>query len=76
MWDLISKNPSLIEAEIHEWTDGAEMERVLLQIIERNFREEMNSNSNSAQLFSADCKLQTVSIASHDALPQALSVTQ
>ncbi|KAJ6430688.1 hypothetical protein OIU84_021972 [Salix udensis] len=76
VWDLISKNPLLIKAEIHEWTDGAEMERVLLQIIERNSREEMNSNSNSAQLFSADCKLQTISIASHDALPQALSVTQ
>lgn len=74
VWDLISTNPKLIKAEIHEWNDGAEMERVLLQIIERISREEINSNS--AKLFSADCKLQTISIAGHDAMPQALSVTQ
>ncbi|KAJ6713286.1 PHOSPHATASE ORPHAN 1 2 [Salix purpurea] len=54
LWALISKNPLLITAEIHEWIDGGEMERVLLQIIERISREEISSNS--AQLFSADCK--------------------
>uniref|UniRef100_A0A6N2M724 Uncharacterized protein n=1 Tax=Salix viminalis TaxID=40686 RepID=A0A6N2M724_SALVM len=53
-WALISKNPLLVKAEIHEWIDGGEMERVLLQIIERISREEISSNS--AQLFSADCK--------------------
>ncbi|KAJ6713981.1 INORGANIC PYROPHOSPHATASE [Salix viminalis] len=73
-WALISKNPLLVKAEIHEWIDGGEMERVLLQIIERISREEIGSNS--AQLFSADCKLQTTSIGSHGASPQALSVTQ
>ncbi|KAF9688759.1 hypothetical protein SADUNF_Sadunf01G0021400 [Salix dunnii] len=75
VWGLISKNPLLVKAEIHEWIDGEEMERVLLQIIERISREEMVC-SNSAQLFSADCKLQTLSTASHGASPQALSVTQ
>ena len=74
MWDLISENPLLVKAEIHEWINGAELERVLLQIIERISMEEINGNS--AKLFSADCKLQTISIAGHDAMPQALSVTQ
>ena len=73
-WALISEDPLLVKAQIREWIDGAEMERVLLQIIERISREEISSNS--AQLFSADCKLQTIPIASHDGLPQALSVTQ
>ena len=34
-WDLISKNPLLIKAEIHEWTDGEEFERILLRLINR-----------------------------------------
>ncbi|KAJ6702481.1 PHOSPHATASE ORPHAN 1 2 [Salix koriyanagi] len=75
VWALIRKNPLLVKAEIHEWIDGGEMERVLLQIIERISREELIC-SNSAQLLSADCKLQTLSSASHGASPQALSVTQ
>jgi pyridoxal phosphate phosphatase PHOSPHO2 len=74
VWDLISENPLLVKAEIHEWINGAELERVLLQIIERISTDEISSNS--AQLLSADCKLQTISIAGHDAMPQALSVTQ
>ncbi|KAG6736568.1 hypothetical protein POTOM_060566 [Populus tomentosa] len=74
VWDLISENPLLVKAEIHEWINGAELERVLLQIIERISTDEISSNS--AQLLSADCKLQTISIAAHEGLPQPLSVTQ
>ncbi|KAL9350867.1 hypothetical protein Peur_058122 [Populus x canadensis] len=74
VWDLISENPLLVKAEIHEWINGAELERVLLQIIERISTDEISSNS--AQLLSADCKLQTISIAVHEGLPQPLSVTQ
>ncbi|XP_074297589.1 inorganic pyrophosphatase 2-like [Silene latifolia] len=33
-WDLILGNPSLIKAEIHGWSDGAELEQVLLSIIQ------------------------------------------
>lgn len=72
VWDLICRNPMLIKAEIHEWTDGKELESVLLQIIEEISIEECNGNS--AQLFSADCKLRTISIAAHETLPKALSV--
>ncbi|KDP40798.1 hypothetical protein JCGZ_24797 [Jatropha curcas] len=72
VWDLICRNPMLIKAEIHEWSDGEELEHILLQIINKISMEE--SNGISAQLFSADCKLQNISIAGHETLPKALSV--
>ncbi|KAJ4831191.1 hypothetical protein Tsubulata_039517 [Turnera subulata] len=76
VWDLISRNPMVIKAEIHEWTDGADLEKVLLQLVETITVEE-ESNSASAQLFTADCKLQNIStVAVPEALPQALSVRQ
>ncbi|CAN6573456.1 unnamed protein product [Malus baccata var. baccata] len=67
LYDLICKNPLLIKAEIHEWTDGEELEQILLNLI--------NSISidEHAQFLSADCKLQTISV---EALPQALPVQQ
>ncbi|KAK9706524.1 hypothetical protein RND81_07G132800 [Saponaria officinalis] len=33
VWDLISKNPSLIQAKIHEWSNGDDLEQVLLSTI-------------------------------------------
>ncbi|KAJ4717924.1 Inorganic pyrophosphatase [Melia azedarach] len=74
LWDLISRNPMLIKAEIHEWCDGEELEKVLLHLINKISMEE--SHNNPSQLISADCKLQTISVAAHEALPQALSVPQ
>ncbi|XP_002527425.2 inorganic pyrophosphatase 2 [Ricinus communis] len=71
VWDLICSNPMVIKAEIHEWTDGEELERVLIEIIDGICLEEINGSSD--QLFSSDCKLQTVPIA---ALPQAVPVPQ
>ncbi|XVF74438.1 hypothetical protein PTKIN_Ptkin13bG0110300 [Pterospermum kingtungense] len=70
VWDLICKNPMLIKAEIHEWSDGEELELVLLQLINM-----ISAEENSAQLISVDCKLQTISASAH-ALPQALPVPQ
>ncbi|XP_050233188.1 inorganic pyrophosphatase 2-like [Mercurialis annua] len=64
-WELISRNPMLVKPEIHEWTDGEELERVLIEIIDEIYLEE-----NSAQLFSADYIFQNVS--SIAALPQAV----
>ncbi|KAE8699440.1 Inorganic pyrophosphatase 2 [Hibiscus syriacus] len=51
VWVLICRNPMLIEAEIHGWSDGEDLEQVLLQLI--------SVVSVDAQLFSVDCKLQT-----------------
>ncbi|KAF5745484.1 hypothetical protein HS088_TW07G01069 [Tripterygium wilfordii] len=64
VWDLICRNPMLIKAKTHEWTDGEEMERILIQIIKTIF--------DAAQMFSpsSDYKLQTISIV----FPRPLSV--
>ena len=68
VWDLICKNRALVKAELHEWSNGEELERVLLQLINAISMEESN------KLFSVDCKLETVPMAPREALPQALSV--
>lgn len=74
VWDLICRNPMLIEAEIHEWCDGEELERVLLGLIEKITGEESIAHLIAAE----NCKLQTISVVggAHEALPQALSVHQ
>ncbi|KAK6264224.1 hypothetical protein QUC31_012349 [Theobroma cacao] len=66
--------PNMCKAEIHEWSDGEELELILLQIISMISVEE--NNDSSVQLISIDCKLQTISASTHEALPQALPVTQ
>ena len=67
VWELICNDPLLIKAEIHEWSDGEEMERVLLQLINKISMEEF---------ISADCKRQTLSVAAHGSIPQVLPVRQ
>ncbi|KAF5466467.1 hypothetical protein F2P56_016390 [Juglans regia] len=69
LWDLICKNPLLIKAEIHEWIDGEDLERILLGLISKI------SLGENSHFFSADCKLQTISV-SAQALPKALPVQQ
>ncbi|CAK9165295.1 unnamed protein product [Ilex paraguariensis] len=73
VWDLICKNHALVKAEIHEWTDGEELECILLQLINTICVEEDNS-SKSTQLLSVDLKSQPIPISAHQALPQALPV--
>ncbi|KAJ6809129.1 inorganic pyrophosphatase 1-like [Iris pallida] len=66
VWELITSNMELIKAEVHEWSDGEEQERILLQLIHR-------SASSSSLL--ADCNFHTVPMVSHEALiPMALRV--
>lgn len=71
LWDLICRNSSLLKAEVHEWSEASELERVLLQLIDKISIEDSNI---SAQLLSADCKFQTIPIPSHEVLPKALPV--
>ncbi|EXC11128.1 Inorganic pyrophosphatase 2 [Morus notabilis] len=40
VWELISKNPQLIKANIQAWTDGEELEKTLLSLIDTIFIEE------------------------------------
>ncbi|KAK6125094.1 hypothetical protein DH2020_041158 [Rehmannia glutinosa] len=75
VWDLICENRALLRAEIHEWTDGDEMEMILLKLIEK-IKIQENNNSNSVQLLSVDCKFETISMAAHEALPPPLRVHQ
>ena len=80
LWDLIFSNPIRIKAEIHEWTDGEELEKILLQIINKislqEEEEEGKSTCASHLLSASDCKLQTITASAHGALPQALPVPQ
>jgi len=68
VWDLICKNPSLVKAEIHDWSDGEELEQVLMKLINMIIIEE------NAQFISSDWKLQTQSISLHETMPKTLSV--
>ncbi|XP_022844478.1 inorganic pyrophosphatase 1-like [Olea europaea var. sylvestris] len=70
VWDLISKNPELIRAEIHEWTDGNELEPVMLNLIKKI------TFQDSVQLLSVDCKFETIPMAVHEPLRPALPVNQ
>ena len=73
VWNLICKDPLLVKAEIHEWSNGDDLERVLLHLINKITMEE-----EASQFISSDCKLQTLSVFSvaHEALPKALRVQQ
>ncbi|GMH03745.1 hypothetical protein Nepgr_005584 [Nepenthes gracilis] len=68
LWDLICKNPKLIAARIHEWSDGEDLERVLLNLI--NTVTDGDEDDAGAQFIAVDCKFGTVPMASHEPLPQ------
>ncbi|GKF49510.1 inorganic pyrophosphatase 2-like protein [Tanacetum coccineum] len=71
VWDLICKNRQLVKADVHEWSDGESLERVLLQIIASIISvDDMKNNvDNTSQLF--DCKFETITL---EALPKPLYV--
>lgn len=66
-WNLIKENRTLVKAEVHEWTDGEELEHILLQLINAITIEE-------SQLLSVECKFHTMSKASHGPFPRPLPV--
>nr|AFK48095.1 unknown [Lotus japonicus] len=73
--DLVSKNSNAIKAEVHAWRDGAELENVLLHIINKTINGEgSNGTSGSTPIISVDCKFGTISIDGHNPFPKALSV--
>ncbi|KAK2406337.1 inorganic pyrophosphatase [Trifolium repens] len=55
VWDLICKDPSLLKSEIHGWSDGEELEQVLMKLIN-------NIMMENVQFISSSCKLQSLSI--------------
>nr|XP_043617015.1 inorganic pyrophosphatase 2-like [Erigeron canadensis] len=68
VWDLICKNRNLVKAEIHEWSNGEDLELVLLQII-TTILSKNNAADNMNHLF--DCKFETIPL---KAMPKALYV--
>jgi len=77
LWDLISGNPKLIRAKIHEWTDGADVERILVSLIHTTISNNGDNNDGSAaaQFFTTtECKLETMPVSAHETFPQALPV--
>ncbi|CAI8585000.1 unnamed protein product [Vicia faba] len=63
VWDLICQDPSLVKAEIHAWSDGEELEQVLMKLVNKTTMDE------HARLIASDCKPQTLPIHVLDSLP-------
>ncbi|CAI8611967.1 unnamed protein product [Vicia faba] len=61
VWDLICKDPSLVKAQIYEWGDWEEQERILHELINKISMEE-----------TAQFKKMTPSFSGHEALPVML----
>ncbi|XP_073156543.1 inorganic pyrophosphatase 1-like [Henckelia pumila] len=71
-WNLLRENLGRIRAEIHEWMDGAELESILLQLIEKIRIQE--SAVQSALM--VDCKFSSIPMAAHESSPHVLRVHQ
>ncbi|KAK1434196.1 hypothetical protein QVD17_11115 [Tagetes erecta] len=73
VWELICKNRQLLKSEVHEWTNGEDLERILLRIITSivSMKDRENNVDNTSQMF--DCKFETIAI---EALPKPLYVPQ
>lgn len=71
LWLLIRDNPQQLKAEIHEWSNGEELERTLVNLINMSSAADLN---HAAQLFSVDCKFETIPMSPNEALPLALGV--
>ncbi|OEL28351.1 Inorganic pyrophosphatase 2 [Dichanthelium oligosanthes] len=67
VWDLIVEDPARVQAEVHPWADGAEMEATLLGLVRRALVEE-------AALLPLDCKLESMPVAVQDGMPMPLGV--
>lgn len=72
LWELLCNgDPILLKAEIHGWSNGAELEQILMGLINKVLGE---TEKNSKVLEAVDCKLEMPPVSSQDAHPQALPV--
>ncbi|KAL3532593.1 hypothetical protein ACH5RR_006114 [Cinchona calisaya] len=44
LWERINSNPGLVEAEVHEWCNGEELEHILLELIETISSEDIKTD--------------------------------
>ncbi|KAL6344745.1 hypothetical protein AAG906_002651 [Vitis piasezkii] len=55
IWEIICSNPKLIKAKINEWSNGEELEKILLQLITTiSIEEKCNMRSDKCQASSMD----------------------
>lgn len=72
VWDLISQNPMLVKATVRDWTDGEDMERILMEII--NEIKSLEEEEEKEKMLSSDhCKI-SVGIVHEPMVPLALQV--
>ncbi|KAF9591191.1 hypothetical protein IFM89_002846 [Coptis chinensis] len=65
--DLIRTNSSLIKAGVHEWSDGEELERILLHLIATVKSEDHNTNiGNFSPLTSVDFNSHAVALSAQE----------
>ena len=64
LWDLVSQNPHVVKAEIHEWSDGEELGRILLRLINT-----ISTAENADQFLPP----QSMAIPVYEALPSSAS---
>ncbi|CAH1422756.1 unnamed protein product [Lactuca virosa] len=69
VWKLICENRDAVKAEVYEWSDGEDMERILLQLVASIISIEKMENTNANQLF--DCKFERIDLG---ALSKPISV--
>ncbi|WVZ69028.1 hypothetical protein U9M48_017885 [Paspalum notatum var. saurae] len=69
VWDLICEDPARVQAEVHPWSDGAELEETLLRIVRRAAIVEEPATAPAPALLPLDCKLESLPVAAQDGMP-------
>ena len=59
LWDRICSKPTLIKAEVHEWSNAEELEKVLLHLINTISINENCGGKNSSHPNSSKCQSKT-----------------
>ncbi|OMO67331.1 Phosphatase PHOSPHO-type [Corchorus capsularis] len=57
LWNRIFSDPALVKAAVHEWSNGEELEKTLLHLINTISTKQNTSGSNSSESNSSNCKL-------------------
>ncbi|GFY98436.1 pyridoxal phosphate phosphatase-related protein [Actinidia rufa] len=58
LWKKICDNRKLIKAEVHEWRNGEELEKILIRLIDTNSNEDNSeASSNPTQFNSCNCNI-------------------
>ncbi|GAV68302.1 Put_Phosphatase domain-containing protein [Cephalotus follicularis] len=69
LWNHVCSNPTLIKAEVLEWSKGGDLERILLQLINTISNEGKIVVSNSILSNPSDSKSQTIPASAHELCP-------